>query len=295
MTDISAELLVDCRNHLGEGVQWDVEAQRLFWTDIHESKLYSADEDGGDVEIRELPERLCSFAFDPDGNILAAMASGLFRLNTLDARCERLTAFEPDVLTTRMNDGRCDRQGRFVVGGVDEAGLKRISSVIRYDPEGRTVPMIAEVGCANSLCFSLDGRRMYFTDTSVRTIWRYDYDPDTGGLGARTEFAVLGDAEGSPDGSCVDAEDALWNAQFHGACVQRFRADGSRDLRVRVPVSNVTCACFGGKNLDRLYITTAREKMSEAEIAAEPLSGSLFFAEVGVAGVPEVRFGASLF
>lgn len=295
MTEITTELLVDCRNHLGEGVQWDVESQRLFWTDIQECKLYSVDEDGANLEIRDLPERLCSFTFDADDNVLAAMASGLFRLNLVDARCERLTDFEPDVPTTRMNDGRCDRQGRFIVGGVDETGLKGTSSVVRYDPDGRTVPMIDDVGCANSLAFSLDGRQMYFADTSRRTIWRYAYDPATGDLGEALEFAVLGNDEGSPDGSCVDAEDALWNAQFRGACVQRFHADGSRGTRVTVPVPNVTCACFGGRNLDRLYITTAREKMSEADIAAAPQSGSLFVADVGVSGVPEVRFGAALF
>ena len=84
---IKADLLVPCKNALGEGVQWNSDHQRVWWTDIDGYTLWSCDADGGEVETITTPERLGSFAFDPDNNILAAFQSGLFlraeRLNRL--------------------------------------------------------------------------------------------------------------------------------------------------------------------------------------------------------------------
>ncbi len=300
MQDLEAELLLDCRCELGEGIQWRGDTQRLYWTDIHGKRFWSCDAEGGAVETVDLPERLGCFAFDPAGAILAAFESGLFRVDPATWQRERLSAFEPDRPTTRYNDGRCDRQGRFLAGGMNEDGLKPVSSLSRYGAAegGETLgveTLAAGIGCSNAIAFSPDGRRLYFADTPARTIWAYDYDPAGGPLGLRAVFAEMAEDEGFPDGACVDAEGRLWNAQFNGARVQCFTADGERRTRVRLPVPQVTCCCFGGPDLDRLYITTAREDMSEADVAAAPLSGSLFVAAPGATGLEEVRFAAPLF
>ena len=137
---------------------------------------------------------------------------------------------------------------------------------------------------------------MYFADTPSRTILRLPYDPETGAIGEaevfhRSETSV----PGMPDGACVDTSGAVWNARFNGWIVQQILPDGSTGLRIELPVPQVTCACFGGADLDRLYITTARENMTAGEIAAAPLSGGIFVAEPGVAGLPEERFAVRLF
>lgn len=293
--DIEAELLLDCRCELGEGIQWRSDTQRLYWTDIHGKRFWSCDAAGGAVETVELPERLGAFAFDPAGAILAAFESGLFRVDPATWDRERLSDFEPELSSSRYNDGRCDRQGRFVVGGMNEDGLEPRSSLTRYGAEGGVETLAAGIGCSNAIAFSPDGRRLYFTDTPSRTLWAYDYEPAGGPLGLRAVFAEMTGDEGFPDGACVDAEGRLWNAQFKGARVQCFTPDGERRTRVRLPVPQVTCCCFGGPALDRLYITTAREHMSEEEVAAAPLSGSLFVAEPGAVGLEEVRFATPLF
>lgn len=290
---MKAELLVDAKCILGEGVQWNPDHGRIWWTDIHGRALWSCDADGGSVERIETVERLGSFAFDPENRILAAFESGLFAWDPERDRLERLTDFEPDHKTSRLNDGRCDRRGRFITGGIDEDGMKPTSSLIRYD--GAVEVLETGIGVANSICFSPDGRWMYFADTPTKIIRRYPYDPESGALGPAETFFACEERSGFPDGSCVDAEGALWNARFWGGRVQRIMPDGTEGERVDVAAPQVTLACFGGKRLDRLYITTARENLSDAQTAEAPLSGGLFIAEPGVVGLPEDRYAKRLF
>jgi L-arabinonolactonase len=291
---MKARLLVDAKCTLAEGIQWRADQQRLWWSDIHSCALWSCDEDGGDVLRRETPERLGSFAFDLDGHLLCAFESGLFRWDLDGDRLDRLTDFEPTHPTSRMNDGRCDRHGRFIAGGVNEDGLKPTSSVMRY-AAGRAETVLSGIGCSNSICFSPDGRWMYFADTPTGQIQRYRYDADTGALGAPSVFYDDEAPGGFPDGSCIDADGALWNARFNGGCVQQILPDGTARLRIDVEAPQVTCACFGGADMDKLFITTARENMSETDVAQYPLSGGIFVAQPGATGLPEDRFAERLF
>ena len=291
---MKANLLIDARNTLGEGIQWNADHRRVWWTDIHGKALWSCDADGGSVETLALDERLCCFAFDAENKMIAAFADGIYRWDVETDRRGRIAPFEADLANTRMNDGRCDRQGRFLAGGIDEVDLSPISSVTRYDGE-TTETILTGIRCTNSICFSPDGTWMYFADSPTRTIQRFAYDIESGALGEGTVFATVDQGKAVPDGSCVDAEGALWNARFNGGTVQRILPDGRDGTTVEVGVPQVTCACFGGDDLDRLYITTARESLSAPEIEAQPLSGGLFTCEPGVQGLPETRFAPSAF
>ena len=291
---MKADLLVDSKCTLGEGVQWNAEQARLWWTDIHGRALWSCDADGGAVETVACHERLGSFAFDAENRLLAAFESGLFRWDVEGGRLDRLTHFEPDLPTSRLNDGRCDRQGRFVTGGIDEDGLKPTSSLIRY-AGGETETLETGLSVANSICFSPDGRWMYFADTPTQMIRRYPYDPETGAMGKAETFHRCEGRRNFPDGACVDASGALWSARFWGGIVQEVKPDGREGARIEVDAPQVTCCCFGGEGLERLYITSAREHFTAEQAAAHPLSGGLFVAEPGAKGLPETRFAGRLF
>ena len=204
---------------------------------------------------------------------------------------EKIQDIEPDLATTRMNDGRCDRQGRFIVGGMDESDNgEAISNVYRVDNDLGVHKIISGVACANSTCFSPDGQVMYFADTPTGEIWAYDYDTNTGAIANKRIFTDFSDQPGIPDGSIVDAEGFLWNAQWNGYRVIRYRPDGSVDRVIDIPVMNPTCVTFGGKDLDVLYVTTARYLMTPEQIEAEPLSGGLFAVKVDVKGLNEPKF-----
>ena len=78
---------------------------------------------------------------------------------------------------------------------------------------------------------------------------------------------------------------------MRGWRVTRYTPDGRIDRVIELPCSNITSCGFGGENLDVLYITTARQRLTEEELAAQPLAGSLFAAKPGVSGIAEPVFG----
>lgn len=288
MADV--EVIVDCRSTLGEGLVWDADEQRLYWTDIEQKQLWMLQPTSGEVRSIAVPERIGCFAPRKKGGLVVAFASGFAFFDPETGKREDIAPFEPELPHTRLNDGRTDRQGRLIAGGFDEVEGKAISSVVRLDPDLRITELFNNVACANSTCFSPDGRTMYFADTPTKEIWAFDYSPSDGALGARRTIARFDAQPGMPDGSCVDTEGFIWNAQWNGRRVVRYAPDGRIDRVVDVPVLNPTCVTFGGAELDTLYITTARYLMRSEQISAEPLSGALFACRPGVRGLPDAKF-----
>lgn len=285
-----ADLMLDCRNLHGEGVLWDAGAGRLRWTDIHGKALWSCAGDGSGAERVAMTDRVCAFAPRKGGGLIVAFAD---RISLLDKghRDERVIAsFEPDDPETRLNDGRTDRQGRFVVGGMNEGSGRRTSSVVRVDPDLGVETLFGDVSCANATCFSADGRTMYFADTPEGTLQAYAYDPETGALGEPRILADLNGKEGLPDGACIDAEGGVWVAMWEGRRVLRVSPDGRVDREIEVPVWKPTCCAFGGAKLDILFITTSRLLTDEAQLEAEPHSGGLFACRPGVLGIEDRPF-----
>ncbi|MBO6893003.1 MAG: SMP-30/gluconolactonase/LRE family protein [Roseibium sp.] len=280
-----AHLLVECQNLLGEGVQWNDAENRLYWTDIFGTALWSCDEEGQRVKRWPLAKKLCAFAFREQGPMLGAFADGLYNFDPKVGTMRLIKSYQEEFGgRTRMNDGHLDRAGRFLVGGIDEKGMQPITPVWSVSRDKITT-VLEDVGCANSISFSPDGRTLYFADSRSSEIRAHDYDPENGSVGRSRSFARLSDKEGKPDGSCVDASAGVWNAQFGGGAVQRFNSDGARSLRIEVAVPNVTCCAIGGKNLDRLFITTARLGMSTQEQSRFPLAGGLFACDIDWKGL----------
>jgi L-arabinonolactonase len=284
------ELVVDCRNVLGESVLWDPDAGRLYWVDIESKELWTLEPGSGRTSVHQAPERIACFAPRRRGGLLVGFASGFAFYDPATGRRENLFEFEPDNPHTRVNDGKTDRQGRFVAGGFDEAEGKLVSSVVRLDPDGRMSTLFGGVGCANGICFSPAGTTLYFADTNAAIMWSFEYDPATGTPGQRRVFARFKDQPGLPDGSCVDAEGFVWNAEWNGRRVVRYAPDGRIDRVVDIPVLNPTCVAFGGADLDTLYVTTARYRMTADQLAAEPASGALFATRPGVRGLADAKF-----
>jgi L-arabinonolactonase len=174
---------------------------------------------------------------------------------------------------------------------MDEAEpCEPIAGLYRLDRDLSVTHLIDGVRCSNSLCFSPDGRTMYFACSLEREIRAYDYEPETGALSNRRVFCRLDDQPGLPDGSTVDAEGCLWNAQWGAKRVVRYRPNGRIDGIIEIPALNPTCVAFGGRDLDTLFVTTARKDMTPEQIARYPASGGLFAMRPGCRGLPEPTF-----
>ena len=248
-----------------------------------------------------LPERCGSFVHTASGRLLLGLAKRLVLAELPDAQAvgeialqaHELVAVEPGLASTRVNDGRCDRAGRFVFGTLNEdPGRAPIGSFYQYaSTQGLRRLDLPGVAIANSLCFSLDGRTLYGCDTLTRRIFQCDYDSEDARVGAPREFVHKASGEGWPDGSVIDAEGCLWNAEWGGAAVARYAPDGRLLQRLKVPVPNPSCPALGGPRLDQLLVTTARQELDAAQLRDFPLSGSLFGTTLGPGlQVPETLF-----
>lgn len=281
------------RDILGECPLWDERAQCLWWIDIRAPALRRLDA-AGEVRSWPMPELVGSIALTDDGERLLVALSA--RLALFDPASDPASAaFEtvaeprfadPDL---RFNDGRCDAQGRFWVGSMNNITRGPEGCLYRFDLQHGLVEMARGICIPNSLAFSPDGRTMYFADSLQHRIDAFEYDPQRGQRGNGRPLAQI-EPPAFPDGSCVDAEGCLWNAEFHGARLVRYAPDGAIDRVLPLPVRRPTCCAFGGADLRTLYVTTTCQQMSEAERAAEPLAGALLALDVGVAGLPEPRF-----
>ena len=294
-----AQPVVAAGNQLGEGVLWCPRAQALYWTDILASTLWRHTPHDGTTRQWPMPERLASFALcEADGWLLLGLASQLAFFHLDSGALQPIADVEPD-LPTRVNDGVCDRQGRFIFGTLHEteAGVPKqpIGGFYRLnaDLSLQRLPL-PSVAISNSLAFSPDGGTMYFCDSPTRRIQCCDYAVD-GSVGAPRVFVDVAGIPGEPDGSTVDAGGGLWNAQWGMSRVLRYRADGSEDTIIEVPARQPTRVALGGAALDTLYITSARDGLSAECLHDEPLNGALFAAPApaGVRGVAETRFAGA--
>lgn len=291
MTFSDAELIdtVAVGNTLGEGVLWDHLGQRAWWTDIQERRLYRYDPKTRALETFPLPERLGSFGFiQGSERIVAAFESGFAYYLPGSGELEWIArpAHGPGKL--RFNDGRVDRLGRFWAGSMVE-GAGEATGKLYCLAKGTASVHLSGISICNSVCFSPDGRHMYFADTPHRKIWRFDADAATGGLKNKT-MLVETPRGAYPDGSNVDAEGHVWNAHWGAGRVVRYAPDGTISGGITVPASQPTCVAFGGEALDLLIVTSARENLNAAALAQQPHAGDLFIYRVGAKGIPECRY-----
>jgi L-arabinonolactonase len=289
---VTAELLIDARCELGEGSVWDAGRARLWWTDIDGRAIWRCDPATKLADTFTPPDRVGFLALCASGRVLLGGAKALYLAEVADEglKTEKLLDIEPDVRTTRMNDGRADRNGNAVFGTLDEQHPRRpIASFYQFSAKyGVRRLDLPKVRVSNSICFSPDGRKMYFTDTPTGVIQCGDYDPDAAAVTDVREFVTLAPADGHPDGSIVDADGCLWNAAWGGGVVRRYTPDGRLDRVVEIPTKNPTCPAFGGPDLATLYVTSSRQQHTAEALAATPQAGGVFAISLpGVRGIPD--------
>lgn len=274
---------------LGESPLWHEGQQALYWVDIRHPAIRRLDYASGHIDTWPMPDLVGSIAFSDDDRLVVALPDKIALFDRASGHLETIAVPEQRVPGHRFNDGRCDRQGRFWVGTMHNTTREAEGILYLLDRKCRLVPKASGIRIPNSLAWSPDGQTMYFADSLLYTIFAYDFETAAGSMRRKRVFATTR-PPAFPDGSTVDAEGYLWNAEFNGWRIVRYAPDGSIDRVVEVPTHRPTCCAFGGPTLDTLYVTTASQQMSSAELATQPLAGALLALDVGVRGLAEPRF-----
>ena len=288
--NIEAQPVLACRNRLGEGPIWSTEEQALYWVDIVAPAVHRFRPENGVHDRWPMPEHVGSLSVRSAGGLVVALKSGFALFDPEAGTIEMIAEAEADKLDNRFNDGRCDRQGRFLAGSLTYSEDSPIGSLWCLDVDHKATPVLNGITVSNGLCWSPDGATMYHVDTPTRAIRAFDYDEETG-RPSNPRVLVETDPDGGwPDGSITDSEGCIWNSEWDGARVVRYTPDGKVDKVVQIPAKRATCAAFGGPDLKTLYITSAWDRMTADERKQWPRSGDLFAIEVDVPGLPDPTY-----
>jgi sugar lactone lactonase YvrE len=286
------EVLVDVKTTLGEGPLWDVDEQRLYWIDSFDGRVFRCTAEGAEVRSWDVPMKIGSMALRQGGGAVVSLARGFHFLDFETGDVELIVDPEPGKTNNRLNDGKVDKRGRFVAGSMDTMEDGPNGALYRLDPDLSLHKLDDRIIVSNGPCWSPDGSIFYFADSWSGEIWAYDYDLDTGSVSNRRTFTTIDTSTGgAADGSTVDAEGCLWNAQVYDGKLIRYAPDGGIDRVIDMPVRKITSAMFGGPDLDVLYVTSMAKPPLPRFPGDGVLRGSLFAIHgLGIRGVPEPRF-----
>jgi sugar lactone lactonase YvrE len=274
---------------LGECPVWHPEEAALYWIDIAGLAIHRFYPHSGIHHHWPVPSEPGCIVRSASGGILVAMRSGLAMLDTSSGALVSVAAAPYDTKKMRFNDGRCDAAGRLWVGTLYEPRDQPLAALFCVERGGiRDSGKRATV--SNGVAFSIDGRILYHADTTAHRVMAYDYDVTTGIVGDGRLFKQFEANKseqnygGRPDGAAVDSEGAYWCAMYEGGRILRFSPSGELLRQIRLPLRCPTMLAFGGPDLRTLYITSVRDKRSDAELGEYPLSGHILALRVDVPG-----------
>jgi len=282
--------VLDIKASLGECPMWSVREHALYWVDINAPSLNRFDPATGHNIAMAMPESIGCFALRQPHGFIVALRDGIW-LARADGSLDRRIADAPyDPAHHRFNDGRCDRQGRFFAGFMNERRDANSAALMRVDTDGTMTAVLDGMMISNGLAWSPDGRTMYHADTPTRSVRAFDYDAASGTPSRPRVFAQWTGETDRPDGGTVDSAGNYWTAFYHGGKVVQLSPQGTTLAEYPVPAMCPTMCAFGGADLRTLYVTTARQKRDADELARLPQSGGIFAMPVAVPGLPEPAF-----
>jgi L-arabinonolactonase len=278
------------RAHTGERPIWDAETGSLFWIDIFGRRIFRKDS-GGAVTSWAAPALVGSMALVDEGRALVALHHGFHLFDLATGRFDLIADPDPSAAgNLRLNDGKVDPRGRFLCGGADYFRAAPIAGLYLVDHALGVTTVMDDIILTNSITWSPDGSILYFADTYRRVLYRCSYELETGAVGPREIFATF-EGDGLPDGAVTDDDGGIWVALVYGGEIVRFKPSGERDITIPFPVIAPTSLCFGGPDMQTLFVTSKSVGPDGRELDVERGAGAVFtITGLGIRGQPERRF-----
>jgi sugar lactone lactonase YvrE len=288
---MATEVAFDVGAGLGEGALWDWRQGRLVSVDILAGRLLVSDPEDGSTRSLDVGQPVSAAMLRGQHELVLAVRDGFTSIHLDNERLGDLVPVEGDLPTNRMNDGACDARGRCFAGTMAFDSTPGAGTLYRLDPDLSVHPILNGLGISNGIGWNAAGDVMYHVDSLASGIDAYDYDEESGLPSGKRRLADTEPAWGLPDGLAIDAEGGIWVAFWDGSAVRRFDAAGSLTATIELPAARPTRPAFGGPDLDRLYVTTARREPSGP--AGDDLGGAVLVVEPGVRGTAENVFTPS--
>ncbi|HWV50951.1 SMP-30/gluconolactonase/LRE family protein [Pseudorhodoplanes sp.] len=275
---------------IGESPLWSPDDQSLYWVDIKNPRVLRYDFRLATLQTWTMPSEIGAICRADGGRFVVSLRNGVMKFDPATGELDPIVHPEAGRPAYRLNDSKVDCRGRLLVGSVEDPGFAPDGKL--YSIAGASAAILQDrIAMPNALGWSWDWRTLYFADSFQRRIWTYEYDNETGVVGNRRVFAEIPEGEGFPDGLTVDEVGFVWNAQIDGWQIKRYDPDGRVERVVRLPVRRPTSLTFGGPDYRTIFITTGTMKLTDEELAAQPLSGCVLVLPSDVRGRPEPIFG----
>jgi len=287
-SDSDPQCVADVHAILGEGPVWVAREAALYSVDIEGRKIFRLGDDG-QTTAWETPMRIGSIAPRKNGGFIAGTDEGIAIVDPAEKRFEIIANPEEHLPGNRFNDGKIDRRGRFWAGTMDSEEKTASGTLYCVNRDLRWNAIDTGYKVTNGPAFSPSGDVMYHSDSARQVTYAFDMDSE-GNAGNRRTFLEFGERDGYPDGMTVDSDGCLWVAFWDGWCVRRYSPGGDWIETIKVPVQRPTSCAFGGRDLDRLYISSASRDLDEQALRMQPNAGGLFMIVPGVRGLAEVPF-----
>lgn len=268
---------------LAEGPLYHKKNNSFYCVDIKEKKIHAYSLTTQTIKTYELFKEIGTFSFTDKNRLIVALEDGLYYFDLKSEKLDFITNPEEDLANNRFNDGKCDKMGRFFVGSMDNFEKEITGSLYMY--EHNIIRKIeTNFAISNGLGWNKNNTKFYLTDSPKRVIYKYDYDLESGNISNKKVFATIDEKDGYPDGLCLDSEDNIYSAHWAGFKITKYNSNGKILDTIALPVPNVSSCCFGGENLDTLFITTAKKGLSQQELEKYPQSGSIFTKKMPMKG-----------
>ncbi|MCP3468818.1 SMP-30/gluconolactonase/LRE family protein [Bradyrhizobium sp. CCGUVB1N3] len=276
---------------LGESPVWDVTRQRLYWVDGVSRRIHAYEPERGIARHWDAPSMVGSVGLGQGDTLVAALADGIYRFDLGSGELTPLFRPDPCDPRLRFNDGKVDRWGRFLCGTMG-VHAEPLGQLFRIDAGGAHTVLAHGIRISNALCFSPDGRMMYFADSLDRAIRAYSYWPGEAFDPEPRIVIDTGPYQSGPDGATVDCDGCLWVALVQVGKIARFTPQGKLDRLIDAPTDLPSSVAFGGPELSTLYVTSIKDSGSGRAVSRHPDGGFLFAIDgLGATGLPEAQFG----
>lgn len=284
------EIAVDIQATLGEGPCWH--NNKLYWIDIIEGKVHIHDPSDESNQVFEVGEMIGTIAPRKSGGMILSLPDSFAFFDDKTGEVDKFCPIEDHLPDNRFNDGKCSPEGRFWCGSMEH---------VEQVPKGKLYVLHEDhsfqvkregVMVSNGMAWTEDGRTMYYTDSGTKRVDAYDYDPENGNISNMRTVIQLDEEGGFPDGLTIDKDGMIWLAQWGAWCVGQYDPSSGKLLqKIDVPAAHTSACTFGGENMDTLYITTARSRISEEELRGrQEKAGSLFSIKTDTCGLPAYSF-----